>query len=121
MSSDKCSSLLVERQSGDASEVVLEVPAVGIRNTRSLDAAGTDGFEDGELSVIRGAPEGCRTIPSIQPNTVVVAAMPSAKVSTATAVRDGVRRRTAAAYRRSSRTLRMGFLSLSAIWLPTVA
>src|SRR5262249_35476268 len=44
MSSDKCSSLLVERQSGDASEVVLEVPAVGIRNTRSLDAAGTDGF-----------------------------------------------------------------------------
>src|SRR6516165_1708723 len=57
MSSDKCSSLLVERQSGDASEVVLEVPAVGIRNTRSLDAAGTDGFEGGELSVIRGAAE----------------------------------------------------------------
>jgi hypothetical protein len=53
MSSDKCSSLLVERQSGDASGVVLEVRAVGIRNTRSLDASGTDGFEDGELSVIR--------------------------------------------------------------------
>src|SRR5215813_3894651 len=63
MSSDKCSSLLVERQSGDASEVVLEVPAVGIRNTRSLDAAGTDGFEDGELSVIRGAPEGVQDHP----------------------------------------------------------
>src|SRR5262249_47274641 len=45
------------RQSGDASEAVLEVPAVGIRNTRSLDAAGTDGFEDGELSVIGGAAE----------------------------------------------------------------
>src|SRR5215475_16207787 len=63
MSSDKCSSLLVERQSGDASEVVLEVPAVGRRNTRSLDAAGTDGFEDGELSVIRGAPEGVQDHP----------------------------------------------------------
>ena len=39
--------------------------------------------------------KGCRTIPSIQPKTVVVAAIPSAKVSTATAVRAGVRRRTA--------------------------
>src|SRR5215469_13954429 len=50
-------SLLVERQSGDASEVVLEVQAVSVRNTRSLDAAGRDGFEDGELSVIGGAAE----------------------------------------------------------------
>src|SRR5580700_242222 len=46
-------SLLIERQSGDASEVGLEVPGVGIRNTRSFDAARTDRFEDGELSVIR--------------------------------------------------------------------
>ena len=48
---------MVERQSRDVSEVVPEVPAVGIRNTRSLDAAGSDRFEDGELSVIRGAAE----------------------------------------------------------------
>ena len=40
---------------------------------------------------------GCRTIPSIQPKTVVVAAIPSAKVSTATAVQAGVLRRTPAA------------------------
>src|SRR5580658_3149580 len=50
-------SLFGESQSGDALEVVLEVPAVGVRNAGSLDAARTDGFEDGELSIIRGATE----------------------------------------------------------------
>src|SRR5215470_2131787 len=55
---DRGGSLLVERQSRDASEVVLKVPAIGIRNTRSLDAAGTDGFENCKLPVIRGAAEG---------------------------------------------------------------
>ena len=39
--------MLVQQQSGDASEVVLEVPAVSIGNVRILDAAGTDGFQDG--------------------------------------------------------------------------
>jgi len=48
---------LVQQQSGDALEAVLEVPAVGIRNVRVLDAAGTDGFEDGELSIVRSAAE----------------------------------------------------------------
>ena len=85
---------------------------VGIRNTsvRSLDATSTDGFED--TRVVRHPWRrgmGCRTIPSIQPKTVVVAAIPSAKVSTATAVRDGGPAEDApAAYRRSSKTPRMG-------------
>ncbi len=49
--------MLVQQQSGDASETVLEVLAVGIGNARSRDAAGVDGFEDGEFSVVRGAAE----------------------------------------------------------------
>ena len=54
---DRGGNLLVQQQSGDASEAVLEVPAVGIGNARSLDAAGVDGFQDGELSVVRGTAE----------------------------------------------------------------
>src|SRR5271170_6361639 len=49
--------MLVQQQSGDASEAVLEVPAVGIGNVGILGAAGVDGFQDGELSVVRGAAE----------------------------------------------------------------
>ena len=47
----------MQHQSGDTSQASLEVPAVGIRNVIVLDAAGTDGLEDGELSVVRDAAE----------------------------------------------------------------
>ena len=44
---DRDGNMLVQQHSGDALEAVLEVPAVGIGNVRILDAAGTDGFQDG--------------------------------------------------------------------------
>ncbi len=54
---DGSGSLLVQCQSRDAPEARLEVLAVGIRNVRILNAAGADGFEDSESSVIGGAAE----------------------------------------------------------------
>ncbi len=49
--------LLVQQQSGNTAEVVLEDTGVGVRNRRSLDAAGTDGLKHGELSGVHGAVE----------------------------------------------------------------
>ena len=45
---------MVQQQSGNTGEAVPEVPGVGVRNLRCLDAAGTDGLKRGELSVSVG-------------------------------------------------------------------
>ncbi len=47
---------MVQQQSGNTAEAVLEVPEVGVRNL-ILHAVGTDGLKHGELSVVPGAAE----------------------------------------------------------------
>jgi hypothetical protein len=47
---------LVQQQSGNTAEAVLEVPEVGVRNLM-LQAADIDGLKHGELSVVSGAAE----------------------------------------------------------------
>jgi hypothetical protein len=85
-----------------------------------MPPARTDRFEDGELPVIRGAPEGVQDHPVDPAKHCRDGGNDKRQSKHCDRSQRGVRRRTAAAYRRSSRTLRMGFLSLSAIWLPTV-